>query len=249
VSDVRHTSQQTYRDDLAYIHDAGFGGFATHAAPMVLELLATNGTRQGQVVELGCGSGILAAALTDAGYDVLGFDISTAMVELARRRAPAADIRHGSFLEATLPPCELVVAIGEIFNYLFDKRNTTTRLHKLFHSVSKALVPGGWFVFDAALVGRVPEGRRRAYSLGDDWACLFEAEEDSEKKLLTRRITSFRKVGDAYHRDDEIHRLRLYDRDWILDELRGAGFRVRTIRAYGELAFPPGYLGFIARKR
>jgi SAM-dependent methyltransferase len=249
VSDVRHTPKEAYRDDLAYIHDAGFGGFATHAAPLVLELLAANGARQGQVVELGCGSGILAAALTEAGFDVLGFDISTAMVELARRRAPAADIRHGSFLEVTLPPCVLVAAIGEIFNYLFDKHNTTARLRKLFHSVYKALVPGGLFVFDAALVGRVPEGRRRAYTLGDDWACLFEAEEDFENRQLTRRITSFRKMGDAYHRDDETHRLRLYERGWILDELRSAGFRVRTIKAYGELAFPPGYQGFIARKR
>ncbi len=245
---MKHPPQEAYRNDLAYIHDAGFGGFARHAAPMVLELLAANGVGRGQVVELGCGSGILAAALTEAGYDVLGFDISPAMVELARRQAPTADIRQGSFLEATLPPCVLVLAIGEIFNYLFDTRNTTAQLRKIFRSVYKSLAPGGLFVFDAALVGRVPEGRRRAFALGQDWACLFEAEEESKKRLLTRHITSFRKVGDAYRRDDEIHRLRLYERGWILDALRSAGFIVRTVKAYGEFAFPPGYLGFIARK-
>ena len=66
-----------YRDDLAYIHDAGFGGFATQAAPFVLKLLEDGDIRRGQVVELGCGSGIVAAALTRAGYNVLGFDSVT----------------------------------------------------------------------------------------------------------------------------------------------------------------------------
>lgn len=249
MSNVKHSPEDGYRDDLAYIHDVGFGGFATHAAPFVLELLKAGNIRRGQVVELGCGSGILAAALTGAGYDVLGFDISRAMVELARKRAPAADIRQGSFLAAELPPCILVLAIGEIFNYLFDKQNTPAQLRKVFRAVHKALVPGGLFVFDVALVGRVPKRRRRSYTVGEDWACLYEAEEDPERKTLTRRITSFRKRGDAYQRDDEVHNLRLYERGWLVDELRTAGFRVRTVNAYGELKFPPGYLGFVARKR
>jgi SAM-dependent methyltransferase len=248
VSDVKHPPEDAYRDDLAYIHDVGFGGFATHAAPFVLELLKAGNIRRGQVVELGCGSGIVAAALSGAGYDVLGFDISRAMVEMARKRAPAADIRHGSFLAAKFPPCVLVLAIGEIFNYLFDKHNTTARLSKVFRTIYKALVPGGLFIFDVALVGRVPKGRRRSYTVGGDWACLYEAEEDRQRMTLTRHITSFRKRGSAYHRDDEVHHLRLYERGWLVDELRSAGFRVRTVKAYGELTFPPGYLGFVARK-
>lgn len=249
MNDVKRPSDEVYRNDLAYIHDAGFGGFASHAAPFVLELLESNKIQRGQIVELGCGGGIVAAALSAAGYDVLGFDISQAMVEMARKRAPKADIRHGSFLAAKLPPCVAVLAIGEIFNYLFDKQNTPTRLRRVFRTVHKALVPGGLFVFDVALVGRVPGGRRHSYTVGDDWACLYEAVEDSESKTLTRHITSFRKRGEAYHRDDEIHRLRLYERGWLVDELRAAGFRVRTIKAYGELTFPSGYLGFVARKR
>ena len=248
MSDVKTPPEDAYRDDLAHIHDAGFGGFARHAAPFALELLKAGDIRRGQVVEFGCGSGIVAAALTRAGYDVLGFDISRAMVEIARQRAPTADIRHGSFLAAKLPPCVLVLAIGEIFNYLFDKHNTKARLRKVFRAVHKALLPGGLFVFDVALVGRVPEGRRRSYTVGEDWACLYEAEEDSEHKTLTRHITSFRKRGDSYQRDVETHRLRLYERGWLIDELRTAGFRVRTVKAYGELTFPPGYLGFVARK-
>jgi SAM-dependent methyltransferase len=82
-----------YEEDLAYIHHAGFTGFAEQAAVRILELLRERGIRSGLVVELGCGSGVTARALTEAGYDVLGIDSSPAMVRLARRTAPLASFR------------------------------------------------------------------------------------------------------------------------------------------------------------
>ena len=47
-----------YREDLAYIHDVGFGDFALEAAPSILEILNRNKIWQGLVVDLGCGSGL-----------------------------------------------------------------------------------------------------------------------------------------------------------------------------------------------
>ena len=49
-----------YRDDLAYIHDAGFGGFARAAAPVLVETLRQAAIMNGLVIDLGCGSGILS---------------------------------------------------------------------------------------------------------------------------------------------------------------------------------------------
>ena len=106
-----------YKDNLAYIHDVGFGFFARGAAPALLEILRQRGLTKGLVVDLGCGSGLWAHALVDADYDVLGIDISAAMIDIARQRVPEGDFRPGSFLQATLPPCEAVTALGEIFNY------------------------------------------------------------------------------------------------------------------------------------
>ncbi|MFY9574661.1 MAG: class I SAM-dependent methyltransferase, partial [Blastocatellia bacterium] len=62
----------SYKDDLAYIHDTGFGDFARTAAPGLLEILRTNRIVTGLVVDLGCGSGLWAQALSRAGYEVLG---------------------------------------------------------------------------------------------------------------------------------------------------------------------------------
>jgi SAM-dependent methyltransferase len=242
-------ADNAYRADLAYIHDAGFGSFALAASQTLLGLLRAQGVRAGRVVDLGCGSGILAAALVKAGYDVLGFDISSAMVELSRRRVPRATFRRASVLDAEIPPCAAVTAVGEIFNYLFDPRQSPAQLTKIFRRVHRALAPNGVFLFDAALLGRVPGGTRRSYNEDADWACLFEAREDKRKKLLTRRITTFRRVGGVYRRASEVHRLRLYERQELLAPLEKLGFRVRTVRSYGAVKFPPGYLGFIARKR
>lgn len=79
-------------------------------------------------------------------------------------------------------------------------------------------------------------------------AVLVTTEEDQQAGILTRRITSFRRVGDLYRRDHEVHRLRLIRPSEVLGQLRALGFRVRTLRAYGALRLPPGLVGLLARK-
>ena len=238
-----------YGSDLAYIHDLGFGGFARSAAAWLLEYFSSQRITEGLVIDLGCGSGILAAALVQAGYEVLGYDLSPAMIDISRRRVPTAKFVACSFLEADLPPCIAVTAIGEIFNYAFDGANSARELAKLFGRVYDALLPGGVFVFDGAEPGRAGKsGQTRNFTEGEDWACLFTAQEDRRRKTLTREITSFRKVGKHYRRDHETHVLRLFDRRQILAQLRSHGFRVRTLDSYGSMSFPPGYVGVVAHK-
>jgi methylase of polypeptide subunit release factors len=93
-----------YDEDLAYIHDHGYSRIAEGAAASVLWLLPPHAS----IVELGCGSGVTAARLTDAGPEVLGIEQSGALITLARRRAPRADFRVGSFVSEPIPsatPC------------------------------------------------------------------------------------------------------------------------------------------------
>jgi SAM-dependent methyltransferase len=239
----------SYRQDLACIHDAGYGHFARAAAPVLLEGLRRRGMGSGLIVELGCGSGILAAELSQARYDVLGVDLSKSMIALARRRAPKATFRVQSLWEADLPSCVAVTAIGECFNYLFDQRNTNAALLKLFHRVHAALCPDGLFLFDAAEPGRVPgSGVQRHFREEEDWTVLVSVEEDRAAQQLTRRITSFRRVGKLYRREHEVHQLRLLTGVVLARQLRLIGFRVRLLRRYGPLRFPPGYVALLARK-
>jgi SAM-dependent methyltransferase len=238
-----------YREDLAYIHDVGHADFALESAPGILEVLDQGGIREGLVVDLGCGSGLWARELVDAGYRVLGIDISEAMIELSRKRVPEAEFRVGSLFDADIPPCEAVTAVSEVLNYLFDPENEHRGLPRLFRRVYDALSPGGIFVFDVLGPGQVPPGTAtRWFSEGEDWVVLVEKEEDAERGTLTRRIISFRKVGEQYRRDDEVHRVRLYGPSEISDELRRSGFRVRTMHAYGRYPLARGQAAFAARK-
>jgi SAM-dependent methyltransferase len=221
-----------YTADLAWIHHTGFGDYARNAAPGLLNLLRHRGVDRGLVVDLGCGSGIWARELTNAGYQVLGVDISPAMIRLARREAPVARFRIGSLLDVELPPCDAVTSLGECINYTFDGRTGPLALRHLFRRVHTALRPAGVFVFDFAEPGI---GARRVFTEGDGWAVLAESSERSG--VLVRRITSFRRVGRLYRRTEEIHRLRLYRAADLLAALRACGFRARRLRAYGD--FPP----------
>jgi SAM-dependent methyltransferase len=238
------TKVNGYRSDLAYIHDVGFGDFARKAAPGLLAILRRADIRSGLVVDLGCGSGIWAAELTRRGYDVLGIDISRPMIELARKRAPAARFINASFLSAKLPPCDAVTAIGECFNYTFDRRNSRRELARFFRRVHEALRPGGVLIFDIAEPG---QAARRAYAEGNDWAILFEAE--PRRNLLLRRLTTFRQVGKLYRRSQETHRLRLYRSSDVAAELRPAGFAVHIAHAYGRMPLPSANAAFVATKR
>ena len=49
--------RERYGEDLAYIHDVGFGDYALGSATGILELLARTGIREGLVVDLAAGAG------------------------------------------------------------------------------------------------------------------------------------------------------------------------------------------------
>jgi SAM-dependent methyltransferase len=228
-----------YDEDLAYTHDRGFGHVAEAAASYVLTLLPAHAS----VVELGCGSGVTARRLTDAGHDVLGIDQSPALIALARERAPNARVAVGSFVSEPLPECDAVLAIGEVLNYLFDEGNTRAALPALFARVHAALRPGGVLLFDLAGPGVLHGDGRRHFSAGPDWAVLVEYGEQGD--LLTRQITSFVERGDGYRRSEEVHRQRLYRPAEIMPLLRAAGLTARNTRGYSP---GPGRHIYLARR-
>jgi len=235
-----------YDDDLAFVHDAGFGGFAEASAPGLLRTLAEAGVNDGLVVDLGCGSGIWAQRLVEDGYDVFGVDVSPAMIRLARKRAPGASFQVGSFLDVRLPQCRAVTALGEVLSYRFDNRYDAKSLERTCRRVYDALENGGLLIFDLVEIGL--DVRPPSFREGDGWACLFRSEVDPRKQRLARHIVSFRKAGSTYRRREETHCVQLYAAGDVAAMLRAIGFRVRQVRRYGEHPLLDGRVGFVARK-
>ncbi len=238
-----------YKEDLAFIHDDGFRDFALKSAPGILKILAENKIYDGLVVDLGCGSGLWAQELTKAHYHVLGVDISESMINIARTRVPNAEFRIDSLFKTDIPPCNAVTSISECLSYLFDPDNDRQTLVQLFHRIYNALTPGGVFIFDIAQKGQIAQGTTtRGFTEGEGWVVLVEKEEDQEQITLTRRIISFRKMGEYYKRSDEVHHVRLYEATAIASELSRVGFQVEITRSYGQYVLSTGHLAFIARK-
>lgn len=237
-----------YAEDLAAIHDMGFSDFAERATDEVLRLLAAARIDSGRVIDLGCGAGHTARRLLDAGYEVCGWDLSADMISLARSRAPEADLRVGSFVDAELPDCVAVTALGEVLNYMLDEAADARALHRLFERVYAALRPGGLFVLDVLGPGQLAAREESRHRVSDVWAVLVDAHEDRDGRLLTREITTFRKVEELYRRDFEVHRQRLVDPGALAAELRGIGFRVRVRRGYGTFRLRRAHRVLIARK-
>lgn len=238
-----------YGHDLAFIHDAGFGDVARHAAGRLLRELGRAQLPTGTVVDLGCGSGILAAVLAEAGYRVLGLDVSGAMIDLARKRVPTAEFRVGSFVSTDFPSCVAIVAVGEVLNYTFDAANDDRARLQVFRRAYEALVPGGVLLFDIAGLERLPAGDvRRTFTEGPGWVVLVESRRDDGTHMLTRTIDTFRDTGGLYRRDSEVHRLALLDLRSTLQIVTEAGFDTCIIGQYSDLPLPPGVAAFLARK-
>ncbi|MFH1571415.1 MAG: class I SAM-dependent methyltransferase [Gemmatimonadota bacterium] len=104
-----------------------------------------------RVLDLGCGAGRTSVALAEIGLQVVGVDLSEAMVRTARQQAQLAgvevDFRTMNALDLALPPESFDVAL---FSYngieLLPGRGGKRRA---FEEVYRILRPGGHFIFCA----------------------------------------------------------------------------------------------------
>jgi SAM-dependent methyltransferase len=108
-----------------------------YARPAILDLAGDVSGRQ--ILDAGCGSGPLFAALRDRGAIVTGFDSSTKMVELARQRLGADAALHVADVGSPLPfPDDAFddVIAALVLHYLKDWGPTLAELRRV-------LRPGG----------------------------------------------------------------------------------------------------------
>lgn len=234
-----------YADDLAYVHHTGFADLARGAARAIVALL---GPEPGRVVDLGCGSGIVLRALTDAGHAATGVDRSRAMLAIARRTAPRAQLVRGSLYDVPLPRADAVLAVGEPLSYL-EPGARPRALAPFFGRVARALPRGGRFVFDVIVDGPGRSLSRRGWTAGDDWAVLVETVEDASRTRIMRDITSFVRRDGRWRRTRELHRVRVLDARQVARALRDAGFAVAVRTRYGDHPLPERRRAFLCTRR
>lgn len=112
--------------------------------PFLEKVLRDAGARR--VLDAACGTGQHAIALAQAGFDVVGADLSQPMVEEARRKAKDADIEaefiaagFGELAEKTAGPFDALLCLGNSIPHVNDLAHLAAALRD-FRAV---LRPGG----------------------------------------------------------------------------------------------------------
>ena len=103
-------------------------------------------TKGRKALDVGCGSGgRVIAALLQAGFDVIGLDVSPTMLEYAKARHPDASFIRADICEWQVPEkYDLIVAWDSIFHVPHDSQRPVVE------KLCDALAPGGAILFTAS---------------------------------------------------------------------------------------------------
>jgi len=116
----------------------------------------------GRVADVGCGPGRVAAFMAEHGLDVVGVDVSEAMLAVARTAHP-----HIKFVEGQVDalPIETGVLAGAVCWYSMIY-TPPDRLAEAFGELTRVLIPGVtyYLLFRRAVVSRYIEQKRKAHT-------------------------------------------------------------------------------------
>jgi len=136
MTQLYSTLAEIYHEMYQYVfdYDAEFNFYDS--------ILKTNNCHK--ILEVGCGSGMLARRFLANGYDYLGLDLYNEMLDIARR-----EIKSGQFIQCDMRNLsfdhqfDAVLITGRSLAYVFDNRGIIDTLN----GVHKSLKENGFFCF------------------------------------------------------------------------------------------------------
>ena len=142
----------SYRGFAGHYDLHGWDWYATTFGPRLFHLLEDRGAKPGRALDAGCGTGTLALALAERGWQVTGLDLSEAMLAVARAKDAggrvawrAGDItRFDLAAPAGAGAFDLVTCVADTLNHL----ETLEDWERAFRRFAAHLRPGGWLFFD-----------------------------------------------------------------------------------------------------
>lgn len=205
---------------LSQVYDIGWGRFAEQYVSLIDQLLDGNHIEQASILDVACGTGILAISLASRGHIVHGIDISPSMVALAQSKS--ANMPGVSF---EVQDMTRFIARGEfdIITCTFDSLNYLLNIgdvEAMFACAALALRKSGLFAFDSNTSRHyinVGNGSQRQEVGGQSFI-----QEWSFDPIKKDAITVF-EFADGSR---ETHRQHPYDLSELNPILTGSGFRV-----------------------
>ncbi len=251
---------QGYGPSFARVYNMRWGFFARSVGPRLLDYYeaAPFGAENKTLLDLCCGTGQLARLALERGYQVIGIDLSEAMLKYARENnldyvvSGQARFELGDASNFTIEnPVGLAISTFDALNHL----ESLQALQNCFRCVYASVVPGGTFIFD--LNTRLGLNRWNSVSV-----------EDTDEIMLVNRgifveennrgythISGFlRREDGLYERFEETAYNNLFDLQAVRQLLLEAGWKDVTLAQVQDLnkaledPEKEGRVFFIARK-
>ena len=191
------------------------------------------------ILDLGCGPGEQAVALASRGYEVIGIDLSLAMLARAADEAAEKSQRinflQGDMRDLTFDDAfDGIYCWGTTFGYFDDIKNA-----EVIQKIHKALRRGGRFLLDVVnrdyIAARMPS---MVWFEGEGCVCMDEAQLNGiTSRLIVKRTMM---MEDGRQREIE-YSIRLYALHELGKVLHDNGFRIAE--ASGDTSTPGKYFG------
>jgi len=198
-----------------------------------------------KLLELACGSGEITIALANEGYDVLGTDISSEMIEKARSKDGSKKVawKQMDMLNFdVVDQYDTVVCYCDSLNYLIDDSD----LDKVFSSVYSVLKVGGTFLFDIHSIDRQLEFVEEFIEEGVIDGVGYQWSIRHEDSVLYHNFSFYDTNGNIVQ---EQHYQKVHNPKLVRDKLSAFGFRVCVYTDFVHEGIQEGEkIFFVARK-
>jgi SAM-dependent methyltransferase len=227
-------------DPIAWYFDRHWSSHYHPWAIAVLErLLLPRLPAAARVLDLCCGTGVVAGELGRRGYVVTGVDLSGAMLRHARANAPRAALVQADVRRLLLRPrFHAAVSTFDSLNHILSP----AELLAVFRNARGALRPGGLLAFDLNLEPRYTrDWRASGCTVDDQHAGFVRGEYDPGTRIGWTWITLFTR-GRGWERRDVTLAQRYHPPGDVLRLLAEAGFaEPRRVDVPAELGVPGGF--------
>jgi len=215
-------------DAIAHRYDAhGWDWYAPTTGERLLALLAERGVAAGsRILDAGCGTGTLALLLAAAGYEVTGVDLSTAMIERARKKDTKhrVDWREGDITALTLDGSfDAIVTVADVLNHLPG----LDRWEAAFRSFHRHLRPGGFLFADVMTARGLAQMDQQSVQERAGVTLILSIVWEPRERRSTLKVTSFAPAPSdpaRYERTSETISEWAFPIADVLDRVARAGF-------------------------